>query len=1021
MPQAVINSSNIQTFFFTATFDLLNKRVVFDTSGSTYQGSSGSGILNVIGISFSLIDQDGVQLATIDFSDPTKYIVPSVNQEFILDLSQLNYEFFFQKYSLIGAIKDQDGTVYYTTVVYPTVCQPVGFDESGVVPGIFSLTVNCAGNTLLVKEATVFTYNNTLPYSKTVSGNLYYPTGTIAAISFSNVPFTNDVIYTGQYRINNDSTAVYSLNNDVYVQVVYRTANQFDVTCANKIGDLMCCIVELQNRATKNCNNSTGKAAQQQIAEITPALIIGLLKEINGQDASAQADYIRKTLNCNCGATSVGQNQMTPLNPSVTNIVITGVGGTRTSSATVGNTVTYNVISSIYQVVKGDTGDQAFSIAIDTSVSNTVKYKITFNYNIQAGYILNAIQASPSLTTQLNALIDFTNFNIDLTSLNGSCIIDLSSLNYFLSFKVASGADGFKNILINGTTYTPPSTIPVNTPDQISAYLNSLSLGVFETNFTNGVTGAYLNILSIANVNTLTSVTLSIGINDTVVLFQKTNKSLLAVLQALIDYLCGLTALQVALGQALSLCYFDYNGDIVGNNFSADSSQQLYNLGVANTICNLAQRINTLTAVTCAKLKTIFSDNPSAVFSGNVARVYGIDQDGNCVGLTVAQLALGIMQAANVYPAVKTAFCAIDCTTPASCPDVAGNNVAMAGSNIGIYGVSWGSLPIAVQTVTVKYKLSSSSTWITSTNALQIFPNGNINGTSPYQITGVTPGAIYDIWIQNNCGGLGFVSQFTVPTSSIYSGTFLLDSVLYTICGQSGATLYSSAPFGAGVIMYADVALTVPVTGYNYISDSTGSIFTIDSTTGQVLIDTGTNCTSGTAALYRLGNNPATICSASQVTLYTNGAFAPALTLYSDSGLTTPVTGYSYVSYSGDNTIYNLNSSTGVIGATTGASCTVNYELAAALNYSIDSVTGAGIPALGPTGLNNHLYGNQTGMGGLYSIHLLGSNVTTTKLIAYVNGVQVDCVAVTAAGFYNLTIPATSAQYVIISINGGTC
>lgn len=1001
---------------------MLNKRVVFDTSGTTYQGSSGAGILNIIGISFSLKDQDGVELASIDFTDPTKYIVPSVDLEYVLDLSQLNFDFFFQTYSLIGAIKDQDGTVYSTTVVYPKVCMPVGFDESGVVPGLFNLTVNCPDNTILVKEATIFTYNSTLPYSKTVSGNLYYPTGTISAIAFSSLPFTNNVIYTGQYRINNDTTAIYSLNNDVYVQVVYRTGNTFDVTCANKMGDLMCCIVELQNKATKNCNNSVGKAAQQQLAEITPALIIGLLKEINGQDASAQADYIRKTLSCNCGATSIGQNQMTPLNPSVTNIVLNGVGGTTIAApSTVGNTKTYNVTSSVYQVVKGDTGDQAFSISLDASVANTIKYKITFNYNIQAGYILNAIAASPSLITQLNSLIDFTNFNIDLTSLNGSCIIDLSSLNYFLSFKVASGADGFKNIVINGTTYTPASPIPVNSVGALETYLNGLSLGTFEVNFTNGATGAYFNILSIANVNTLNSATIITGASETIVPFQKTNKSLIAVLQALIDYLCGLTALQVALGQAISLCYFDYNGDIQGTYFLQSSSQQLYNAGVASSICNLAQRINTLTGVTCAKLRAIFVDNPSAIFSGNVARVSGIDQDGNCVSFTVAQLALGIMQAVNVYPTVKTAFCAIDCSTPASCPDVSGNNVAMTGSNIGIYGVSWGALPNAVQTVTVKYKLSASSTWITSTNALQIFPNGAINGTSPYQITGVTPGAIYDIWIQNNCGGLGFVSQFTVPTSSIYSGTFLLDSVLYTICGQSGATLYSSAPFGAGVIMYADVALTVPVTGYNYISDSTGSIFTIDTATGQVLIDTGTNCTSGTAALYTLGNNPATICSGSQVTLYTNGAFAVSLTLYSDAGLTTPVTGYSYVTYGGDNTIYNLNSATGVIGATTGASCSVNYELAAALNFSIDSVTGAGIPALGPTGLNNHLYGNQTGMGGLYHIHLLGSIVTTTKLIAYVNGVQVSCIAVTGPGTYDLTIAATSAQYVIISVNGGTC
>ena len=90
--------------------------------------------------------------------------------------------------------------------------------------------------------------------------------------------------------------------------------------------------------ALKQCNNAIGKAATQRLAEISIPFMVGLAKEINGQDASAQAKFIRQTLSCNCGVGSLGQNQMTPINPSVTNIVLNGVGGTFIGAPTVTGT-----------------------------------------------------------------------------------------------------------------------------------------------------------------------------------------------------------------------------------------------------------------------------------------------------------------------------------------------------------------------------------------------------------------------------------------------------------------------------------------------------------------------------------------------------------------------------------------------------------------------------------------------------------------------------------------------------------
>lgn len=924
MPSVQLNTSNITTFVYSATFDLYNRRVIFSSAGTLYSGSSGSGIFNVLGISFELVDSDGVILTSIDFSDPTKYIVPSVTDEFIVDLSALSYAFLFQNYKITGAIKDANGTVYTITSIYKKVCEPVNFNESGYVPGIFQVTADCVNNSLTVKELTNLTYDNLLPDSKTKSGTFYYPTGTISPISFANTPWSNNIVYTGENRVVNTTTALYNLGDDIYVEVQYQTDNAFDITCSNKMSSIMCCIIDLQSQYTKNCNNAIGQSAKQKLDGVTIPLLAGLLKEINGQDASNEAELIRKTLKCNCGTKSINQNEPTPINPSIYNIVIQGVGGTTVPSATVvGNTKTYFVGSNVYQVTKGDTGDLSYTIQTDTAIANTVKYKLTFNKTIEAGYILAAIAANSGLITTLNSLINFTNFNIDLSSLNGSCIINLSSLNYFLSYKVSAASDGFKNIVINGTTYTPGAPIAVNSVGAIETYLNGLGLGTFEVNFTNGVTGAYFNILTNANVNTITSATLTVAGNDNVVPFQRTNKSLIAVLQAIIDYLCGLTALQVALGNALTLYQIDYNGNVVTIGYTPTQTQNDFNQGIETAIYNIVTRLNTLTGVTCAKIQAIFPANPLASFNvasdGILAFV-----NGSCVALSGSQLGTAVMNAVNAYASVKSLFCAVDCETPATCPDISAINASILSGNIAIYGVTFNGSTSASQILTVKYRVNGSLTWLIATNNLGVFANGNVSGTSPYQITGLTPGTTYDLQVLNNCGGVGFIQQVTVPTSTVYTASFLLDSILYLICGNSTTTLYSSSPFASGVTMYTDIGLTTPITGFSYISDSSGNIYQLNSLTGIVGIDTGSDCANGTSGSYILGNSTSTICAASVVTLYTNGAFAVGGTLYSDISLTLPVTGYAYVVNGG--VIYNLNSVTGQIGSSTGLSCTSFYN-----------------------------------------------------------------------------------------------
>lgn len=919
MPSIVINSANVNTFFYKVTFNLAARNVQFDFSGTTYNGS---GINSVQGISVGLVDQDGVTLATLDFTSPSNYIVPSVTQILNVDLSSVNYAFLFQTYAITAAIKDQNGTVFTVPTIYKKICQPNDFQESGYVYGQFQVMADCTNNDITAKEFTVLVYNNLTPQSVSKTGTLYYPVGTAAQINFSNTPFSNNVVYTGQYRINCTTVATYNLNDDTYVLVNYVTSQQFDITCSNRVSDLLCCISDLYQTKIKNCDNAIGKRAAQQLQEIEIPFFLGLGQEMNGQDAEWAYQVIKKSLNCNCGNSSLGQNEVTPINPSVYNIVLTGQGGTGPITAsTVGNTKTFTIPSNVYQVVKGNPSDTSFTITIDTSVANTVKYLITFNYASLAAAIYTATSLSPTLIAQLNSLISVSS-NIDLSNLNGKCIIDLSSSNYFLSYIIPNGAVGITNIVIGSTTYNALGGLIASNVSGIEAWLNGLGLGTFEVDYSVGLNGSYFNVLTNSNTNNPVSMDLLLPSGSVTVPFQKTNKSLIAFLQAFIDYVCQLTALQVALGTNLSLCSFDYNGVIQTTELPSTSTQNDFNVAASTAICNIANRINMLTSIKCANLQSIFQDNPGGSF-GSSDRIYGT-LGGTCASLTDLQLANVVIAAVGKYSSVKTAWCAIDCTTPGTCPDITNTSFSSVNTTtIGFYGVTWSNTPSNNQTVTVRYRIHGNTTWIVAANNINLFPNGLINGTTPYQISGLTAGTTYDTWVQNNCGGNGFVSQVTLPSGSVVSGSYLLDNVIYTICGASPVTLYSGVPFASGVTMYSDIGLTTPVTGFSYIVPiSSNQIYLINTSTGVVGSNTGSSCTSGTPNSFKFANNTGIICSSASVTRYTNGAPAIGSIIYTDSALTTPVTGFSYVVF--NNAIYNLNSSNGTILSSTGLSCNSN-------------------------------------------------------------------------------------------------
>jgi hypothetical protein len=450
--QENVNSTDISLFSAVVTLDILNRTMTFDLSATEFLNSpAGTGC----SAAFEVQDQNGVTLAAIDWTDPQ---IPNlaVTTTYTLDLSYINYNFLFTAYKITAAIRDTDNKIFYLYFPVKKICIPSGFNDFGYVDGIFIVNADCSNAVLTVKEATNFTYNNLSPDTTATDGTLYYPLGTIAAIPFAKTPFSNNVVFTGTYKIDNSTTATYDLSDGFFVVVAYVTKNEFTFSCEKSMVDVLCCISDTQKAYEANCDNARGTRYFQQLQKVSIPLMVGLAKEQGGVDASGEAAQIRKILNCDCGRGAIKHVQQDPVNPTVYDIVINGVGGTNVTTNITGSTKSFVVSSNTYVVGKKDTGDLAFTITVDTSTAYTVKYLIKFNYGVMANYILTAISSDSTLLTQLNSLVTATS-NIDLRNLDGSCIIDMSDNNYFFTFRVPSINTIVTNIVINGATYNAPT------------------------------------------------------------------------------------------------------------------------------------------------------------------------------------------------------------------------------------------------------------------------------------------------------------------------------------------------------------------------------------------------------------------------------------------------------------------------------------------------------------------------------------------------------------------------------------
>lgn len=724
-----INSTNIQTFGFKSTIDLLAKTLTFDITALTVFNSGGASA--VLGIAFSVIDPSGLAIATIDWTAPS--IVPASASTFVVDLVGGFAMFGF--YQITGIIKDADNKLYPITFT-KEVCQPDGFVKNGFVNGKFDVVVDCGLPGITINDLTKYVYKGTQPDSVTKSGVLSYPKDTLEDLGFTFTPFSitgQGKVYTGRYTINNTSVATFDLKDGVYLNVSYQIVSfERIVNCNSALSNILCCMTDLQDEYENDPFSNSGLAIKKKLDKVALSFQLALIMEKSGKDASDEVAKIAKVLGCDCGC---GSDAIEPKaifsgNTEVTNMNIVGQNALSASSAVVSGTTIYTLnVKNV--AVTNPNNDTSFTINRVVS-GTTITYAITLNMTVLAENLLTAIQNDEDLTNLLNSIITATNAGVSLDGLNGGCIISLANCNYSL-IEINNYPKTIASITIGGTVHNAPGGLLLSNTSGVATWLNGLGLGTFTVNSDSGS----IIINSNANPNVITAFSMTSAPGPLQRLFVRSCTGLVAFLNAVVTYVCALNATQVKFGATGQHTYSeDGGGDIVAT--SIDPSTPLANVLelMLATDEDLYTKLGYL-GLTCTNIQNQFQPLPGLPVI-TTDGLLGI-RSSVCARYTFDNLAGIILDSIAADANWITKFCNLvaGCSAPV-CPSVTNVSAVFASGTLTVNCNDAGSS----SAVKVRYRIYNSGATFTEVSTT--------SGALPLAITGLVNGQ-YEVQVSKQC------------------------------------------------------------------------------------------------------------------------------------------------------------------------------------------------------------------------------------------------------------------------------
>lgn len=799
-----VNSANIKTFGFKTTFDLFNRTIKIDLAGLTEY--VGSGNENTQGVWIEIIDPSGVKISAINFSVAAAIDTAGGDTDKTFDIPQ--GDSIFGVWQIKAVIKDEDDSLYYAANPPKEICKPKNFindstSSNNTVEGTFDIKVDCTAPFIRVTETTPFVYGGLTPSTPpTKNGKLYFPQSLeINPVAFTNTPLQDNRVYTGTYTVRCQSIALYDLGDYVFVEIRYNSNKERKVTCQEKVCDILCCVNDARTKYKSICATTEGKTLKGKLDDVGILLFIAMGNERCGHDSGEQVEEIRKILNCDCDCQgkAVEATAIAGGGGDV-NINVVGICDTTVTPSTSGQTITYTVKTKRIGFVKADEEDLAWSIEKKSYDECQDNYYISFDYNILAGNILDAISLSDELKTDLNNLV--TQIGIDLSGLDGKCIFNNLTCDFVLQQKLQAGQQ-INSIKIGATVYNSPS-ITFNPASVVAllSWLNGLGLGVFAATVDGAGPNYTLTITSTAN--TAKPVYMQFfGDAGTKKSFSSICKQLVQVLQAMVNYICAMDLANLKTGVEFLICSYDVDGNEETITVPADVTAEVLMDTVETALCRIRTKIQSVVNVTCATLKTICPVRPDDPINATDG-LFGTKSSGLCTLVSYKEIALKLIEYFKNDPEVKAQFCTIQCSSPdVECPNINNFTATPAGTtgdddaNITITAVDWSIAPLVNKVVRIEYKVYGSGVWTEAADDVVVLPNGNLS--VPFVIEdGIVDGGSYDVRITPVACGLGFAKIYSVP--AVEGATFinfrnLMSVDAYTITQikiDAGANILSS-------------------------------------------------------------------------------------------------------------------------------------------------------------------------------------------------------------------------------------
>jgi len=850
---------------------VLQVQVFFDISGNTpiialVNQSQGANLANV-SYAFVATSPTGTYIHNGNINTPDvvgAWTTQQITDPWPRPFNQIEWS--GAPYSFVVIAKDSAGNIYQAPAQLATICRPNGnYDNSKTAFGIATsdLNVKCQDGRIFFQDTTYHSYKGDdgilvssqlkviFPIDETENiptpFNLINYSTALVPITYSsdNYQFLQNVIYD------------YDQGNGVIIRIKYQTLRTFAVWCNIDLAPLVCEFNDLIYKVESgNCTDANLAAQQLNLITGKMALVfMGIQQPLIGIDVPAVIEDIKQIggFNCNCctAPTGIIPNTASIIDGYSFSVVHTG-GDVNGNVTQAGSNIQINLHDVSYVFAIGVTSPMTTTAFGVSSVVAGDGFTKTYYLNVDGQQlaldILANIGDNPVALNELKTLVGATNFEL---TVDGKCVFDSSiscDYTYLLSNVPASVTYSLlQNIIVNGIAQPLSFALNLTNLSAFQTYLNTLGIGTFVVTNVAGV----VHVVSSSNTFKLSDLTYSTASVNYIATLTKvctgtTPISANQVVQNIINYLCGLTDAQVTTSQEYVICYIDpiTNEKTVANISSGtkltDFISTLLALG-----CHTIDYVKTIGgggSPTCDSTKALFPTNTNALLESDIIFV---TKGGTCSRISPIELGTAILQLGIYNSDFLSAFCtaAAICAGSTDCPSLINFEYHYTGTNLIITKAIFNTTPTAPQTITLLYKISTDPTYTLFSATLVVNTDGTL--VAPAVIP-ISSGTTYNVQMINNCsspvdGITKTISTSVVPTA----GSYKLGTTNPGVCTAGTVTLYSNGAFAIGDVMYTDIGLTNPVTGYTFIVNTADNhIYNINSTTGLVGSDTGNVCVS---------------------------------------------------------------------------------------------------------------------------------------------------------------------------------